>query len=49
MFYVCSLSADLFSGWCGFFVCSVPLGCCFSVLLLAGLTEALSMFSQALS
>lgn len=24
--------------------CSVPLSCCFSVLLLAALTEALSMF-----
>lgn len=28
---------------------SVPLSCCFSVLLLAALTEALSMFLQALS
>lgn len=57
MSYVCLLSADLFAASCGVFhfvlffksTCSVPLSCCFSVLLLAALTEALSMFLQALS
>lgn len=36
--------------WCfSLSVCSVPLSCCCFVLLLAALTEALSMFLQALS
>lgn len=41
--------------WCLLFLwvftstCSVPLSCCFSIVLLAALTEALSMFLQALS
>lgn len=45
-FWVCVLFCFVF-----FFksTCSVPLSCCFSVLLLAALTEALSMFLQALS
>lgn len=47
----CLLLSVVFFHFVLFFksTCSVPLSSCVSVLLLAALTEALSMFLQALS
>lgn len=48
----CLLLSVVFFHFVFFFfksTCSVPLSSCVSVLLLAALTEALSMFLQALS